>query len=42
MQVEEARHGANALAAGAIELPEPVPSIMRFAAGVMKAVAYRL
>ena len=42
MQVEEARHGANALAAGAIELPEPVPAIMRLAAGVMKAVAYRL
>ena len=42
MQVEEARHGANALAAGAIELPEPVPAIMRFAAGVMKAVAYRV
>src|SRR6478736_1549425 len=42
MQIEEARHGANALAAGAIELPQPVPAIMRFAAGVMKAVAYRL
>ena len=41
-QVEEARHGANALAAGAMELPPPVPAIMRFAAGVMKAVAYRV
>lgn len=42
MQVEEARHGQNARDAGAIELPPPVPSIMRFAAGVMKAVAYRI
>jgi len=42
MQIEEARHGQNARDAGAIELPQPVPAIMRFAAGVMKAVAYRL
>jgi ubiquinone biosynthesis monooxygenase Coq7 len=42
MQVEEARHGANARNAGAIELPPPVPSIMRLASMVMKAVAYRL
>jgi len=42
MQVEEARHGLNALSAGAIELPPPIPTLMRFASAVMKAVAYRI
>jgi ubiquinone biosynthesis monooxygenase Coq7 len=42
MQMEEARHGDNALAAGAIELPPPIPSLMRFASNIMKAVAYRI
>jgi ubiquinone biosynthesis monooxygenase Coq7 len=42
MQVDEARHGQNALNAGAIELPPPIPMLMRIAAGVMKAVAYRV
>lgn len=42
MQVEEAHHGAKAKAAGGIDLPPPVPSLMRFASGVMKAVAYRI
>jgi ubiquinone biosynthesis monooxygenase Coq7 len=42
MQVEEARHGQNALNAGAIELPPPIPGLMRFASAVMKAVAYRI
>jgi len=42
MQEDEARHGRNALAAGAIALPPPIPTLMRLAAGVMKAVAYRL
>jgi len=42
MQADEARHGQNALAAGAIELPPPIPSLMRFASAVMKAVAYRI
>ena len=41
MQVEEARHGSNALAAGAVELPPPIPTLMRAASAVMKAVAYR-
>ncbi|HEY2395814.1 MAG TPA: 2-polyprenyl-3-methyl-6-methoxy-1,4-benzoquinone monooxygenase [Rudaea sp.] len=42
MQVDEARHGQNALAAGANELPQPIPALMRFASAVMKAVAYRI
>ena len=42
MQADEARHGKAAQAAGGIELPPPVPMLMRFASAVMKAVAYRL
>jgi len=42
MQVDEARHGQNALDAGAVTLPPPIPTLMRFASGVMKAVAYRI
>jgi ubiquinone biosynthesis monooxygenase Coq7 len=42
MREDEARHGAMAAAAGAVELPWPVRTLMRAAAGVMKGVAYRL
>jgi len=42
MQADEARHGRMAKDAGGIELPAPIPALMRFASGVMKAVAYRL
>lgn len=42
MQVDEARHGRMAKDAGGIELPPPIPALMRFASGVMKAVAYRI
>jgi len=42
MRSDEARHGAMALDAGATELPLPVKLLMRAAAGVMKAVAYRV
>ena len=42
MQADEARHGDMAKAAGGIELPSPIPALMRFASGVMKAVAYRI
>jgi len=42
MRDDEARHGAMALAAGAAPLPFPVPFLMRRAADVMRAVAYRL
>lgn len=42
MRDDEARHGAMALAAGAADLPLPVKGLMRLAAGVMKAIAYRI
>ncbi|HJP97650.1 MAG TPA: 2-polyprenyl-3-methyl-6-methoxy-1,4-benzoquinone monooxygenase [Rhodanobacteraceae bacterium] len=42
MQADEARHADNALARGGRKLPTPVPSLMRFASGAMKAVAYRV
>lgn len=42
MQEDEARHARNAQAAGAAELPPPIPALMRFASKVMKAVAYRV
>ncbi|MEO8801722.1 MAG: 2-polyprenyl-3-methyl-6-methoxy-1,4-benzoquinone monooxygenase [Rudaea sp.] len=42
MQADEARHGKNAKAAGGIDLPQPVPALMRAASAVMKAVAYRV
>ena len=42
MQEDEARHGAEARAAGAQELPWPWPDLMRATAGVMKAIAYRI
>ena len=42
MRDDEARHGAMAQAAGAVELPRPVRDAMRVAAGIMKAVAYRV
>ena len=42
MREDEARHGAMAQEAGAFDLPRPVRDLMHVAAGVMKAVAYRL
>ena len=42
MKEDEARHGANAQAAGARRLPFPVPQLMGAMATVMKAVAYRV
>lgn len=42
MRADEARHGAMAHEAGGIGLPPPIPSLMRAAANVMKAVAYRV
>ena len=42
MRADEARHGAMAQEAGAISLPPPIPTLMRAAANVMKAIAYRL
>jgi ubiquinone biosynthesis monooxygenase Coq7 len=42
MQADEARHAEHAEAAGARTLPKPIPRLMAFASGVMKAVAYRI
>ncbi len=42
MQADEARHGQMAKAAGGVDLPSPIPSLMRVASGIMKAVAYRI
>jgi len=42
MRDDEARHGAMAQSAGAVDLPFPVRRLMRAAADVMRAVAYRI
>ena len=42
MRDDEARHGAMAQAAGAVDLPFPVKGLMRLAADLMRAVAYRI
>ena len=42
MQADEARHGELAKRAGGIELPTPIPTLMKFASTVMKTVAYRI
>ena len=42
MRDDEARHGAAARAAGGVELPFPVKSMMRIAADVMRVVTYRI
>lgn len=42
MKADEARHADNALAAGARELPMPIPQAMAVASRLMKVVAYRL
>jgi ubiquinone biosynthesis monooxygenase Coq7 len=40
MRADEATHGANARAAGAIELPGPVRALMRHTARIMTGTAY--
>ena len=42
MQADEARHGENASAAGAAELPDPIPRLMAGTAALMKWLAYRV
>jgi ubiquinone biosynthesis monooxygenase Coq7 len=42
MQADEARHADNAFARGGVKLPFPVPTLMRGASAMMKAVAYRV
>jgi len=39
---DEARHGAMAQEAGALPMPMPARQLMRVAASVMKALAYRI
>lgn len=40
MQADEVNHGRAALAAGGVELPPPVPRLMRFCARIMTGTAY--
>ena len=42
MKEDEARHAANAEAAGARTLPPPIPSLMSAASRLMKTIAYRV
>jgi len=42
MRDEEAEHGANAIDAGAAELPGPIRQLMQLTAKVMTSTAYRL
>ncbi len=42
MQADEKAHAEQALAAGALALPEPIPGLMRLAARVMTQVAHRI
>ncbi|MEO7917062.1 MAG: 2-polyprenyl-3-methyl-6-methoxy-1,4-benzoquinone monooxygenase [Dokdonella sp.] len=42
MKSDEARHAESAEAAGGVALPAPVTALMRVAANVMRAVAYRV
>jgi ubiquinone biosynthesis monooxygenase Coq7 len=42
MKRDEARHAAQALAAGATELPAPAKALMRLASRVMTALAHRI
>ena len=42
MQVDEARHAREALAAGGVELPWPARLAMQALAKVMTTTAYRL
>lgn len=42
MKIDEASHAQSARAAGAIDLPFPVPRLMRYAARVMTGTAYWL
>ncbi|BEP63334.1 2-polyprenyl-3-methyl-6-methoxy-1,4-benzoquinone monooxygenase [Variovorax sp. V213] len=42
MKVDEARHAAQAIDAGAAELPAPAKALMRFASRVMTTLAHRI
>jgi len=42
MKTDEARHAEHARAAGARDLPEPIPKLMALSSAIMKAIAYRI
>lgn len=42
MKTDEAQHASHALERGGVELPLPVPTLMRWASNLMKAIAYRV
>jgi ubiquinone biosynthesis monooxygenase Coq7 len=42
MQADEIRHADQAQVRGGMALPPPIPTLMRAASNIMKAVAYRL
>jgi ubiquinone biosynthesis monooxygenase Coq7 len=42
MKIDEARHAAQAIDAGAAELPAPAKALMRLASRVMTTVAHRI
>ncbi|PWK81849.1 2-polyprenyl-3-methyl-6-methoxy-1,4-benzoquinone monooxygenase [Fulvimonas soli] len=42
MQADEVRHADEAKARGGVDLPFPIPALMRLSSLVMKTVAYRL
>jgi len=42
MKIDEARHAAQAIGAGAAELPAPAKALMRLASRVMTTVAHRI
>ena len=42
MKTDEARHAAEAIGAGAVELPGPAKALMRLTARIMTTVAHRI
>jgi ubiquinone biosynthesis monooxygenase Coq7 len=42
MKIDEAQHAAQAIDAGAAELPAPAKALMRLASRVMTTVAHRI
>jgi len=42
MKLDEARHAAQAIAAGATELPAPAKALMRLASRVMTTLAHHI
>ena len=42
MKIDEAQHASMAEAAGAAQLPDPIPQLMHYTAKLMKSIAYRI